>query len=159
MRFKRPFVASFDQVKISREGESAVIMYADPEIGDTHLRFGPKIHGMSDQEILDRHNEILEIQEDLRRTTEYVAREIPFGKPQIEYSSLCDQWSPRGDVLRCVVNSDGERRAVVDIDGRELSMEEFGGLLLTREGWGMRISFVPEDDVDEEPAIEVSEPE
>lgn len=88
-----------------------------------------------------------------------VAQEIPFGKPQIEYSSLCGQWVPRGDVLRCVVTCDAERRAVVDIDGRELSMEEFGEMLLTREGWGMRISFVPEDDVDEEPTIQVSEPE
>jgi hypothetical protein len=158
MRFKKRFVASLDQVKISRNGEVAVVTYADPEIGDTHIRFGPEVRGMSDQQILDRHNEILEIQDELRRTTEYVAREIPFGKPQIEYSPLSGQWVPRGDVLRCLVTCDDEGGAVVDIDGRELSMEEFGGLLLTHEGWGMRIAFVPEDDVDEEPAIEVSEP-
>jgi len=159
MRFKKRFVASLDQVRISRDGEVAVIMYADPEVGDTHLQLGPKIQSMSDQEILDRHNEILEITEDFRMTTEYVAREVPLGKPQIEYSQLCQQWVPRGDVLRCVVTSDGEGGALIDIDGRELSMEAFGRMLLTHEGWGMRITFVDEEDLDEEPALEVVDPE
>jgi len=41
---------------------------------------------------------------------------------------------------------------------RELSLAEFGRMLTTYAGWGMRIAFVPDDDVHEEPRIEVREP-
>jgi len=152
VRFKKQFVASLDQVKITREGEIAVIEYADPEIGGTNLTLGPKIEGMTDQEILETHNEIFETIAELRATTEHVAREIPVGRPQLEYSARSDQWVPRGDVVRC-------RRALVDIDGREFTMEEFGKMLLTHEGWGMRLTFVDEEHVDETPAIVIGEPE
>lgn len=159
MRFKKQFVASLDQVKITREGEVAVIEYADPEVAGTNLTLGSKIHRMTDQEILDAHNEILETIDELRATTEHVAREIPVGRPQLEYSVQCDQWVPRGDVVRGVVTCDDNGRALVDIDGREFTMEEFGKMLLTHEGWGMRLTFVDEEHVDEAPAIEICEPE
>lgn len=159
VRFKKRFVASLDQVKITREGEVAVIEYADPDVADTYLTLGPKIRGMTDQEILDTHNEILATMDELRATTEYVAREIPVGRPQLEYSVRCKQWVPRGDVVRCVVTCDDNGQALVDIDGREFTMEEFGKMLLTYEGWGMRLTFVDEEHLDEEPAIEVGEPE
>lgn len=32
-------------------------------------------------------------------------------------------------------------------------------MLLTHEGWGMRLTFVDEEHVDEDPAIEVCEPD
>jgi len=159
MRFKRQFVVSLDQVKITREGEAAVIEYADEEVGGTTLTLGPKIHGMSDEDILDRHNEIIETMNELRATSELVAREIPVGKPQVRYSPLCDQWVPRGDVVRCVVTCDENGQALVDIDGRGFTMEEFGRMLLTNEGWGMRLTFVEEEHVDENPAIEICEPD
>ena len=44
------------------------------------------------------------------------------------------------------------RQAVIEIDGRELSIEEFGRMLTTYSGWGMRIEFVPEDEVHRRPA-------
>jgi hypothetical protein len=34
---------------------------------------------------------------------------------------------------------------------------EFGHLLTTHAGWGMRIVFVPVDELDEEPRIEIRE--
>ena len=159
MRFKKQFVASLDQVKITRKGEVAVIEYADPDLGGTNLTLGPKIHAMTDQDILDTHNEILETIDELRATTEHVAREIPVGRPQLEYSARSDQWVPRGDVVRCVVTCDDNGRALVDIDGREFTMEEFGKMLLSHEGWGMRLTFVDEAHVDEAPAIEIGDPE
>lgn len=159
MRFKKRFVASLDQVKITRKGEVAVIDYADEEVGGTNLTLGPKIHGMTDQDILDCHNEIIETMNELRATTEHIAREIPVGKPQVRYSPLSDQWVPRGDVVRGVVTCDDEGQALVDIDGREFTMEEFGRMLLTHEGWGMRLTFVDEEHVDEDPAIEICEPD
>ncbi|HLT37544.1 MAG TPA: hypothetical protein VK034_14725 [Enhygromyxa sp.] len=136
-----------------------MIEYADPEVAGTNLTLGSKIHGMTDQEILDVHNGILETINELRATTEHVAREIPVGRPQLEYSARCDQWVPRGDVVRCVVTCDDNGRALVDIDGREFTMEEFGKMFLTYEGWGMRLTFVEEEHVDESPAIEICEPD
>lgn len=52
---------------------------------------------------------------------------------------------------------DGE--PVIHIDDHELSWREFGRLLTTHAGWGMRIVFVPDDEVHETPQIEVREPE
>ncbi len=37
-------------------------------------------------------------------------------------------------------------------------MQEFGKVLRTYAGWGMRICFVPEEDIGNEPEIEVREP-
>jgi hypothetical protein len=34
---------------------------------------------------------------------------------------------------------------VVEIDDREFTLEEFGKMLVTYAGWGMRIEFVPDD--------------
>jgi hypothetical protein len=82
---------------------------------------------------------------------------VPLNSPQIEYRERADQWVPRGSVLRCLI-SDEDRQAVIEIDGRELSIEEFGRMLTTYSGWGMRIEFVPEDEVHRRPALEVREP-
>nr|WP_269433371.1 hypothetical protein [Limnochorda pilosa] len=40
---------------------------------------------------------------------------------------------------------------MIEIDGRELSLEEFGRVLTTFAGWGMRICFVADDEIEEEP--------
>jgi hypothetical protein len=159
MRLKRPYVASLDQVRITHEGEVAVIEYAEPRIWTTHFNLGREIEGMSDQEILDRFNAGLVATEQFRAEHEHVAIEIPPGKPQIEYDRQCDQWVPRGDVLRCVVDDGGAgEEPIIHIDDYELSWREFGRLLTTCAGWGMRIVFVPDDQTHVTPAIEVREP-
>ena len=66
---------------------------------------------------------------------------------------------PRGRVLRCHIKDDENRETVIYIDDREFNLTEFGGLLRFFAGWGMRITFVPEDKVTEQPKIEVHEPE
>lgn len=43
MRLKRPYVASVDQVRISREADEAVIEYVEPGFWTTHFRHGPSI--------------------------------------------------------------------------------------------------------------------
>jgi hypothetical protein len=48
--------------------------------------------------------------------------------------------------------------ATVWIDDHELSLREFGRLLTTHAGWGMRIVFVPEDDLNAMHPIEIREP-
>jgi hypothetical protein len=63
-------------------------------------------------------------------------------------------------MLRCIVSDGGpEGEAVLEIDGREFSLREFGRILTTFAGWGMRICFVPEDEIHRAPEIEVREPD
>jgi hypothetical protein len=57
-------------------------------------------------------------------------------------------------VLRCE-----DLQLVVDVDDAELHLEQFGKLLTTYAGWGIRIEFVPEDEVHRRPVLEVREPE
>ena len=52
MRKKRPRIARLDQVRISRDGEDAIIEFSDPAITTTHLRIGPRLQQMSDEDIL-----------------------------------------------------------------------------------------------------------
>ncbi len=157
-RVKKPRRASLDEVKITREGDTAIIENADPLIGGMHLRLGAKVQQMSDLEILKRFNEIIAAQEESLRRYDNTVIEIPIGKPQVKFSDQCDQWVPVGDVLRCFVEDNEDGEAVIWIDDQELSLREFGRLLTTRAGWGMRISFVPEELVTEEPELEVREP-
>ncbi|MBL7062397.1 MAG: hypothetical protein ISS54_06655 [Dehalococcoidia bacterium] len=159
MRMKKPYVATLDQVRITREGEYGVIEYLEPNVSGVHLKLGPEVQVMTDKEILDCHNRILEVQQRMAMEYEHVAVEIPEGRPQIEYFALGNQWTPRGDVIRCIIGSGLDGEAVIYIDDHELSLEEFGGLLTTYAGWGMRIVFVPDDRTDEEPEIVIREPD
>src|SRR3990172_6149222 len=114
MRMKKPYVAALDQVKISRQGDYGIIEYIEPNVSTTHLRIGPEVQEMTDQQILDSHNECLRVQQELASRYEHVAIEVPVGRPQIKYSERCGQWTPRGDVLRCAIGDggpDGEARS------------------------------------------------
>jgi hypothetical protein len=160
MRKRRPPVASLDEVRITRDGDEAIIEYADERFWTTHLKLGPAVQHMTDQEILDRWNECVLAREQVAAEYEHIAVEIPPGKPQIEWFEKGCQWTPRGDVLRCVIDDGGpDGDPVIHIDDHELSWEEFGRLLTTHAGWGMRIVFVPDDELHETPRVEVREPE
>jgi hypothetical protein len=49
--------------------------------------------------------------------------------------------------------------ALIHVDDHELSWADVGKLLLTYGGWGMRIVFVPDDRLDDEPETDVREPD
>jgi hypothetical protein len=158
MRKRRPEVASIDQVRISRDGDDAVIEYTDPTVATTYFHVGPTLPCMSDQDVLDAFNAVLDA--DAAQPYEHVAVEIPPGRPQIMYFAPAEQWAPRGGVLRCIIDDGGpDGEAVIYIDEQALSLAEFGRLLCTYSGWGMRIAFVPEDALSREPTIEVGEPD
>jgi hypothetical protein len=160
MRMKKPYIATLSQVRISRQGEYGIIEYRESNVSSVQLKIGPEVQKMSDQEILDQHNQILQAQQQMAAEYENIVFEIPVGKPQIEYSQTCQQWVPRGDVLRCEISDGGHNlEAVIYVDDQELSLAEFGRLLTTHAGWGMRIVFVPDDLVDEEPEIIVLDPD
>jgi hypothetical protein len=156
-------VASPDEVRITREpdGETALIEYAADDIGATHLKVGPALKDMTDSEVLDRFNQMIAAMEDFRREYKHVALEVPVGQPQIEWSELASQWSARGDVLRCVIHDGGGddgREPVIEIDDKQLSWSEFGRMLTTFAGWGMRLVIVPDDETHEKPRIRVRDP-
>jgi hypothetical protein len=48
---------------------------------------------------------------------------------------------------------------VIHADDHEFSWEEFGRMLLTCAGWGVRLVFVPDDELEREPKVVVREPE
>ena len=92
---RRPrYVASPDQVRVTRDpdGETAVIEYADEDIGPTYLRIGPGLDRMTDDEVLRVFNETIEAMNQSRRDYKHVAIEVPVGQPQIEWSDRVDQW-------------------------------------------------------------------
>lgn len=160
LKRKRPRVVSLDEVKIIRRGDSAEFDYADEAMGSMSLELGVDISDLSDDELLERHNEVVRSMEAAAASYEHVAVEIPPGKPQLRYSRRSEQWSPRGDVVRCIVHDGGpEGEAVVEVDDRELTLREFGRMMTTYAGWGMRIVFVPDDELHLDPVIEVREPD
>lgn len=157
-RIKKPQRASLDEVKIEHDGEYAVITFADKTVGGMRLKLGPELERMSDLQILNCFNEVVAAMEANVAAWDQIVIEIPAGKPQIEYASLSGQWVPVGDVLRCIIDEDEDGQPTIWIDDKELSWAEFGKLLLVYNGWGMRVAFVPEEWVHEQPKIEIREP-
>jgi hypothetical protein len=156
---KEQYIARLDEVIITREGDCAVIQYKEEGILTTHLKIGPEITGMSDEAILGLFNDTLRAQAQLAAEYKHVAVEVPLGSPQIKSFARGSQWCPRGGVLRCLVEDDETAQLVVEIDDQRLSLEEFGRMLTTYAGWGMRIEFVPEDQLHRRPTLEVREPD
>ena len=127
-------------------------------IRDSHP-VGPSLAAMTDADVLELFNEMLEAQAEIAAGVDPTLTEIPPGLPQIEYNEGSDQWVPRGQVLRCHIEGDGEEGTIIQIDGMELDMAAFGRMLQVFSGFGMRIAFVDEEDVTEEPEIVVREPD
>jgi hypothetical protein len=161
MRLKKPVRALINQVRITRDGNDAIIEYADPEISGTRVTIGPQLKTMTDRDIVDVFNGMMDAQERLLLPGwNKTVVEVPPGKPQIEYHRDSDQWVPRGDVLRCIIDDGGgpDDEVTIHIDKVELSLKEFGRLLRAHAGWGMRIAFVPEEHVTDNPKVEIGDP-
>ncbi|MBT4818830.1 MAG: hypothetical protein HON70_24190, partial [Lentisphaerae bacterium] len=106
-RFKRFYLASLDEVTITRDGDTATIRYIKDNVMTHCLKLGPVIEAMTDQDILDEHNAHIRAAGELAH--EYRNKpltEIPLNRPQVEYFDKGHYWVPRADVLRCIVTSD-----------------------------------------------------
>jgi hypothetical protein len=163
-KLRRPHVASPDEVRITRHGDYAEIVYADAKVASTSLKVGAdKLAKMTDAELLDFWNEQIEaIDEFIRTQKPFTLTEIPVGKPQLEYHEQSDQWVPRGHVVRSVIVNDSPADiddTFISIDDRDFTVAEFLRMVGTFGGWGMRIAFVPDDDIHEQPRIKIREPE
>jgi hypothetical protein len=113
---------------------------------------------MNDADIVDMYNEILDAQRALLQQWDKTVSEEAPGEKQIDYHENSDQWVPRGDVLRCIIDDGGpDGEVIIHIDDQELSLAEFGRLLRVHAGWGMRIAFVPGEFVAENPTVKVRE--
>jgi len=158
MRPKRPIHVLIDQVRITREGGDAIIDHADANVSGARVAIGPRIASMSDADIVDMYNDILDSQWGLLQQWDKTVVEEPPGEKQIDYHENSDQWVPRGDVLRCVIDDGGPNgEVIIHIDDEGLSLAEFGRLLSVHAGWGMRIVFVPEEFIAENPMVKVRE--
>jgi hypothetical protein len=159
---RRPHVASPEEVKLTRDRDQLIIEYADPSVATTYLKMGKeKLDRMSDEELLAYWNRFIKARDARMRDHDYVAVEVPLGRPQVKYYAKGNQWVPRGDVLRCEVltTPDDFDDPCITIDGRDYTAREFMGILGTFGGWGMRVEFVPDVEVHDRPQIEVREPE
>ena len=123
-----------------------------------------KLASMTDEELLDFWNDHIEAGDHHRQSLSYTATEIPAGKPQVEFFEEANQWAPRGHALRCQILSDAATAPDLDepfvsIDGRDLTLGEFMTMVGTFGGWGMRIEFVPDDELHQRPKVKVREPD
>ena len=153
MRLRRPPQATIDQVRISRDGEYAIIEHADTAYGTTRLLLGPVLQNMSDAEILEAFNDVTAAQDASVADPANRPVEIPRGRPQIEWLEDFQQWSVRGQVLRCHVSDDEHGNLVVYVDDKELNAEAFLSLIKPFAGWGMRLTFMDESQVYDEPSV------
>ncbi len=155
---KARYIATLDEVKVTRDGDCARIEYKEAGIAVTTLEIGPEIAEMSDLKIVEAHNQGL--RNEAKQVTQYkhAVFEVPLGSAQIEYFAQCDQWVPRSCVLRCLIQVAERGEIIVKIDGRKLRLKQFGRLLAAHQDWGMRIEFVPADEVHRRPVLQVREP-
>jgi hypothetical protein len=157
MRLKKPTCALMDQVRIAREGNDAIIDHADANLSGARIT---GIATMTDAEIVEMYNQILDSQWSLLEAWDKTVTEEPPGEKQIDYHEDSGQWVPRGDVLRCIIDDRGpDGEVVIHIDDQELSLREFGRLLRVHAGWGMRIAFVPEEFVTDNPTVKIRKPQ
>jgi hypothetical protein len=159
MRPTRPAHVMIDQVRVTRDVNEATIEHAEASAPTVLLTIGPQIAAMTDADIVEMYNDILDSQWALLQEWDKTVVEEPPGEPQIDYHENSDQWAPRGEVLRCIVDDGGpDGEVIILIDDKELSLREFGRLLSVFAGWGMRIAFVPEEFVTENPKVKVRKP-
>ena len=159
MRLRRPPQSTIDQVHISREGEYAIIEYADPAYGTVKLKLGAGIDILTDCDVLGVYNDIIAAQEASIADPANRPIEIPKGRPQIEWQEDLQQWSARGHVLKCEVSDDEDGNLVVYIDDKELDAEAFVQLIRPFAGWGMRIIFIDESQIHDAPDEIVRDPD
>ena len=130
MRKRKPIPAVIGQVRITRDGNDAIIEYADPTVSDTRLTIGPQIKTMTDRDIVDVFNGVMAAQAKLLADWDRTVVEIPPGRPQMEFHKDSGQWIPRGEVLRCIVDDGGpEGEATILIDDKEFHLPSSGNFL------------------------------
>ena len=118
MRPKKPTHVLIDQVRIAREGNDAIIDHADANLSGARIT---GIATMTDAEIVEMYNQILDSQWALLEAWDKTVVEEPPGEKQIDYHENSDQWVPRGDVLRCTISAARSTMAALTERSRSIS--------------------------------------
>ncbi len=155
----RPRAAELHQVSIERRGETAIIRLSEPDAQIVHLAVGSDLDALTDQELLALHNENVRDRLAAREEFDYVAVELPPGRPQVERDGY-GRLRMRGDVLRgCITDTGPDSGAELLVDDRRLSLSDLAGMLAVFSGWGVRITVVPDDELFEAPRVRVVDPD
>ena len=117
------------------------------------------LQNMSDAEVLEVFNEIIAAQDASVADPANRPLEIPRGRPQIEWLEDLQQWSVRGHVLKCEVSDDEDGNLVVHVDDEELDADAFLSLIKPFAGWSMRLTFMDESQVYDEPSVIIRDPD
>lgn len=154
----KPFIATLQDVQITREGTAVHFSYPGRDHGGQIIEVGEDTTNMTDLELLEIHNDIARKTIEMIKSYEHIAIEIPEGKPQISYDKQCCQWVAKGDVIRCIVGWDEQNEGPsIEIDDKVLTWQEFGKMVSTWEGWGMRITCVPDNELSKTPTVVIGE--
>lgn len=155
---QKPIIATLNNVEIKREGTAVNFKYINQgDRGGQRIEVGKDTANMTNQELLDIHNHIARKMIESSENYEHIAFETPEGKPQINYEEDCCQWAVNGEVIRCCVGWDAGEGPAIEIDDKTLTWQEFGKMLSSWEGWGMRITFVPDDQLTKIPTVVIGE--
>src|SRR6266540_939035 len=80
VRPKKPYIATPDQVRITRDAHSANIDYAEANVSGVHLVLSrEELASMTDEDILEVHNRCIEAQQASADSFDWVAVEVPPG--------------------------------------------------------------------------------
>ena len=113
-RPRRPHRASPDEIRITRDGDYAIIAYADDAVATTHFKIGSEqLAQMTDEQIIDFWNDGIDARDRFMAAQELIAVEIPMGKPQLKYEEwscpdLADRFDCLNQVDALVSNSMGD---------------------------------------------------
>ena len=160
MRPKKPTHVLIDQVRITREGSDAIIDHADANLSGVRISSG-----------LNRVDDRCRYRRDVQRDPRALSgRSCSSGTRR---SSRSRRARSRSTITRTAIN--GCRAATccaassttVGRTGKSSSVSttrsyrspNSAGLLSVHAGWGMRIAFVPEEFVTENPNVKVRKPE
>jgi hypothetical protein len=90
-RPRRPHKASPDEIKITREGDYAIIAYADENVATTHFKIGSeKLAVMTDEQILDFWNDGIEARDEFMAAQDFIAVEIPLHTLAVVAEQRCE---------------------------------------------------------------------
>jgi hypothetical protein len=127
-RKQRPFVATPDEVTITRDGDFAIIRYADETIETTQYRIGrDSLQRMTDEDILSLWNAGLSTnQEEAARSRR-------------DMSTLLQG----GSTLMCVIESypSAPNQPFIQVGGRAYTAMELAHLLGGHLGWEVKIEL------------------
>jgi hypothetical protein len=132
-RKKRPHVATLEEVRITRDGEYAIIAYEDDTVATTQYHIGAdRLARMSDEDILMLWNAGLATKDDDVRSRRDMGTAMS-----------------RANALTCVVREapEGPDDPFLFADGRTFTAMELAKLLGTHTGWVVRIELVPPENV------------